>query len=118
MVTVRPDCVPQMAGDPPIFATGCLGRIEQAEEQPDGTFRRVLRGVSRFLFLQEIERTGDRAIADRLGCADRRAFDHKLSVNHRDVGVDGGRQSLGEILDGLRPDRSGAVPRRPLTSPL
>lgn len=60
MVTVRPDYVSQMAGDPPIFATGCLGRIGQAEEQPDGTFRIVLLGVSRFLVLEEIERTGER----------------------------------------------------------
>jgi Lon protease-like protein len=60
MVTVRPDSVSQMAGDPPIFSTGCLGRIGHAEEQADGSFRIILLGVCRFLVLQEIDRTGDR----------------------------------------------------------
>jgi Lon protease-like protein len=60
MVTVRPDSVTQMKGDPAIFAIGCLGRIAHAQEQPDGTFQILLLGVSRFRILQEEERKGDR----------------------------------------------------------
>ena len=60
MVTVRPDSVTQMEGDPTIFDIGCLGRIAHAQEQPDGTFQILLLGVSRFRILQEEERKGDR----------------------------------------------------------
>ncbi len=60
MVTVHPDGLEEMAGDPPVYPIGCLGRIGQAEEQPDGTFRIVLLGVSRFVILHEHPRTGER----------------------------------------------------------
>ncbi|MEZ4332325.1 MAG: LON peptidase substrate-binding domain-containing protein [Myxococcota bacterium] len=60
MVTVRPDSLAAMAGDPPIFQIGCLGRIAHAQERPDGTFHILLIGVSRFRILAEDPRTGDR----------------------------------------------------------
>jgi len=60
MVTVRPDSLASMAGDPPIFQVGCLGRIAHAQERPDGTFHILLIGEARFRILSEIERTGDR----------------------------------------------------------
>lgn len=60
MVTVRPDSVDAMAGDPPIFEVGCLGRIAHAQERPDGTFHVLLVGESRFRILSESPRTGDR----------------------------------------------------------
>ena len=53
MVTVRPDAVTSMAGDPAIFDIGCLGRISQAQEQPDGTIQIVLHGVNRFRVIEE-----------------------------------------------------------------
>ena len=60
MVTVRPEGVAVMAGDPPIFQTGCLGRIAHAQERADGTFHILLVGESRFRILEETPRTGDR----------------------------------------------------------
>ncbi len=60
MVTVHPDRIPDMAGDPPTFAVGCLGRISRAQEQPDGTYQILLLGLSRFKILEEEERVGDR----------------------------------------------------------
>jgi Lon protease-like protein len=60
MVTVRPDSLAAMAGDPPIFQVGCLGRIAHAQERPDGTFHILLIGEARFRILSEIERGADR----------------------------------------------------------
>ena len=60
MVTVRPDSVDAMAGDPPIFLVGCLGRIAHAQERPDGTFHILLVGEKRFRILSETSRSGDR----------------------------------------------------------
>lgn len=56
MVAVRPDSVGAMAGDPPIFKIGCLGRITHAQQQPDGTFQIMLVGESRFRILEEEDR--------------------------------------------------------------
>lgn len=60
MVTVRPDSLSAMAGDPPIFQVGCLGRIAHAQERPDGTFHILLVGEARFRILSELPRAGDR----------------------------------------------------------
>lgn len=60
MVTVRPDAITQMAGDPPIFDIGCLGRVAHAQEQADGTFQILLAGSNRFRILQEENRSGQR----------------------------------------------------------
>jgi Lon protease-like protein len=60
MVTIHPDSLSELAGDPPIFEIGCLGRIGHSDEQSDGTFQILLLGVSRFRILQEHERSGDR----------------------------------------------------------
>jgi Lon protease-like protein len=60
MVTVRPEGLQAMAGDPRLFDIGCLGRIAQAQERPDGTFQIMLLGESRFRVLEEAPRTGDR----------------------------------------------------------
>jgi len=53
MVTVRPEAVADIAGDPAIFAVGCLGRIAQAQKRPDGTFQMLLLGERRFRVLDE-----------------------------------------------------------------
>ncbi|MEZ4279918.1 MAG: LON peptidase substrate-binding domain-containing protein [Myxococcota bacterium] len=60
MVTVRPDSLEAMAGDPPIFEVGCLGRIAHAQERPDGTFHILLVGEARFRILDELPRSGER----------------------------------------------------------
>ncbi|MBK7949898.1 MAG: LON peptidase substrate-binding domain-containing protein [Deltaproteobacteria bacterium] len=60
MVTVRPDSLAAMAGDPPIFQVGCLGRIAHVQERPDGTFHILLIGAARFRILEELPREGDR----------------------------------------------------------
>jgi len=60
MVTVRPDSLADLAGDPPIFSIGCLGQISHAQEQADGTFQILLLGQSRFRIVQEEDRAGDR----------------------------------------------------------
>lgn len=44
MVTVRPDSVSAMAGNPPVFEIGCLGRIANAQARPDGTYQILLLG--------------------------------------------------------------------------
>jgi Lon protease-like protein len=60
MVTVRPDAGSEMAGDPAIFEIGCLGRIAQCQERPDGTFHILLLGEQRFRILAEHPREGER----------------------------------------------------------
>jgi hypothetical protein len=60
MVTVRPDRVSEMAGDPAIFEIGCVGRIAQSQERPDGTFQILLLGEKRFRILEEEPREGER----------------------------------------------------------
>lgn len=60
MVTVRPDSVGAMSGDPPIFLVGCLGRIAHVQERQDGTFHILLVGESRFRILSEIPRAEER----------------------------------------------------------
>ena len=53
MVTVRPDVIGEMSGDPPVFEIGCLGRIAHSEQRPDGTFQILLVGERRFRILDE-----------------------------------------------------------------
>jgi len=53
MATVRPDHRGDMAGDPPVFPVGCMGRIVRCEELEDGRFNVVLRGTSRFRIVDE-----------------------------------------------------------------
>ena len=53
MVTVRPDSVRDMVGDPPVFDVGCVGRIAHAQQRPDGTYQMMLIGESRFRILEE-----------------------------------------------------------------
>jgi len=60
MVTVRPDSVGGISGNPPVFEIGCLGRIAHAQERPDGTYQIMLLGESRFRILEEEERSGER----------------------------------------------------------
>lgn len=70
MVTVRPEHVGDMAGEPPVFPIGCLGRIVDSEELADGRINIVLHGEERFRIADEPSRPDDRlfreAIVERL----------------------------------------------------
>jgi len=47
---------PQSAtDDAPLFAVGCLGRIEEVEALPDGRFNLLLTGETRFRMLRELD---------------------------------------------------------------
>lgn len=49
---------PQRAEDnAPLYAIGCLGRIDEVEALPDGRFNLVLEGESRFRLVRELEVT-------------------------------------------------------------
>lgn len=45
------------AGDPPVYRTGCAGRIVEFAETPDGRFLVTLKGVARFDIAEEPPRT-------------------------------------------------------------
>jgi Lon protease-like protein len=53
MVTVRPEAVEAMPGDPPVFQVGCEGRITDAQRLQDGRFNILLLGTQRFRILRE-----------------------------------------------------------------
>ncbi len=56
MVTVKPECLHEMEGDPEVFDIGCAGIITQAERLPDGRHNIVLQGSHRVRILAEPER--------------------------------------------------------------
>jgi Lon protease-like protein len=55
MVTVLPDQVDLIGGDPEIFQIGCAGRIESCKKRGDGTYDILLLGESRFRVEREID---------------------------------------------------------------
>ena len=59
MVTVVPDQLDNMAGDPEIFPVGCAGQIESCSQRGDGTYDIALAGVARFRIENELERLED-----------------------------------------------------------
>ena len=115
MVTVRSDSVESMAGDPPIFHVGCMGRIAHAQERPGGTFHILLVAEARFRILSEPSRTGERLyrsarvvlLEDQMPSSPR---EHEL--------LGAGRDELVELLARFVRGLSGAVgdPERTLTS--
>jgi uncharacterized protein len=77
MVTVRPDFVEEMEGDPPVYDVGCAGFITEHQQLADGRYHLVLRGTHRFRILHEpprdpgrlyrvaeVERLSDAAVED------------------------------------------------------
>ena len=93
MVTVRPDRLDAMAGDPPIFEVGCLGRIAHAQERSDGTFHILLVGESRFRVLAELPRDGERLYR----CAKVSLLEEQLPCTSADHALL--RQRRGELLE-------------------
>jgi Lon protease-like protein len=44
----------ESASHPELYPVGCVGRIERSEQQPDGRYVIVLRGISRFRTVREL----------------------------------------------------------------
>jgi hypothetical protein len=53
MATVRPDALPEMAGDPALFEIGCAGFIAEHQRLADGRYLLVLQATARFRIVQE-----------------------------------------------------------------
>jgi Lon protease-like protein len=60
MVTVRPEHLAEMSGDPPIHEVGCCGVVGESQRLPDGRYNLVLAGEYRFRIIEELPRTADR----------------------------------------------------------
>lgn len=60
MVTVVPDQIEQIGGDPGVFPIGCAGRIESCKQRSDGTYELMLEGVFRFRIDRELDRDDGR----------------------------------------------------------
>ena len=53
MATIRPECLEDIEGDPPLFEIGCAGVITEHHKLPDGRYSIVLMGTQRFRILSE-----------------------------------------------------------------
>jgi uncharacterized protein len=53
MILLRPGWEADYYGRPPVFASGCAGRIEACQTLADGKYNIVLRGLSRFRVVEE-----------------------------------------------------------------
>jgi Lon protease-like protein len=60
MVTVLPEHVSAMRGDPPIYPVGCTGLITECRKLPDGRYNIVLLGTERFRVVSELPPAGER----------------------------------------------------------
>ena len=56
MVAVRAERMGEMAGDPPLYATGCAGFIAEHQRLADGRFHLLLRALHRFRIVHELPR--------------------------------------------------------------
>jgi Lon protease-like protein len=53
MVHLKPGFEADYEGRPPIAVVGCAGRIEMAEQMPDGRYTIILRGLTKFRVVSE-----------------------------------------------------------------
>lgn len=60
MVTVLPDRIEEIAGDPPVYEIGCAGIIRDSQRLPDGRYNFVIEGTRRFRLVEEQPRGRDR----------------------------------------------------------
>jgi len=51
---IQPQSTGNLSGDPPLYDTGCAGRICRFQETPDGRYLISLRGVCRFRVAEEL----------------------------------------------------------------
>lgn len=60
MIAVPEEHTAAMAGDPPTFSVGCLGRVTDVRRTQDGRYRFVLSGEARFRVVAEQPRPAER----------------------------------------------------------
>lgn len=101
------------AGDPPLYDTGCAGRISRFEETPDGRFLISLKGVCRFDLAEELlpqdgyrraradwsPYEGDMMEAATQTCLDRSRLFPALRGYFKLHGIEADWETLGEAPD-------------------
>jgi len=114
MVTVRPEHLEEMSGDPPVYAVGCLGFIGEHQRLADGRYNLLLRGTQRFRIREELARESSQlyrsaeveVLEDRL--ADPQAAEAaRAGVIKRLREL--AHRSLGEQADAFDPERLAAL---------
>jgi Lon protease-like protein len=67
---------------PKLYSVGCVGRIERAEQQPDGRYEIVLRGICRFRVREELpEQRGYRRVSADYAEFPRDAMEPQVSLD-------------------------------------
>lgn len=106
MVTVRPEHTGEMAGDPPVFPIGSVGRIVRSEELTDGRLNVVLHGIGRFRIANEPQRPEERlfreADVEVLDEAGGEADDVKRLRDAVSTG-------FGRLVEAVAPDRKDEI---------
>lgn len=110
---IQPLSGEDMSGDPPLYVTGCAGRISRFEETPDGRYLISLRGVCRFNIAEEIgPLDGYRRVRanwspyesdmqdDNGRCLDRNRLFPALRRYFKIHGIEADWDTLGEVADG------------------
>jgi Lon protease-like protein len=107
MVTVRPDVIGEMSGDPPVFEIGCLGRIAHSEQRPDGTFQILLVGERRFRILDEHPRPQDQLYRSaRVELLDDREPENRDELNQLKESRHAVLELLADLVSTTREDAS------------
>lgn len=80
---IQPSAAPSGPGEPPVFETGCAGRISSFDETDDGRLLITLTGVCRFRIAEEVESTRGyrRVVANWAPFAGDLAEDPQISVD-------------------------------------
>ena len=113
MATVRPEALPEIAGDPPLFAVGCAGFIAEHRRLADGRYLILLRATARFRILAEPARPAERLyrvaeielLGDTLGDRARAlALRERVASQLAELGARERGDDFAELRD-LEPDR-------------
>jgi len=87
MVTVLPNRIDEMSGDPPVYEIGCAGIIRDAQRLTDGRYNFVVEGTRRFRLVGEPPRGSDRLyrvadveFIDELGATDLTALRARVAT--------------------------------------
>lgn len=103
MVTVIPDQVDSIGGDPEIFPIGCAGQIESSKKRGDGTYDILLEGDSRFRVEREIERPQGQLYREAqvalLPDEDSTPLGHEIERLRNDV-----HEQYGRLLERIAPE--------------
>ncbi len=105
MVLLRPGYQADYEGRPPVYSTGCAGRITEVERLPDGRYAIVLRGLVKFRITGEDDSRPYRlaqveALPELLDDQERAALRRQ-------------RQQLTELLATIAPDSEPPPPELP-----